>query len=239
MNVNIGGGNFKHDGWVNLDAIAGVELTPQTVFLVANQSAPIVYSSHCFEHLDDETVYRMLVEARRVLAPDGKFVLKLPDYEKVVDKYIQEDAQFFEQWGIRKLTPLWMSQKVEDTLTARAAMIFCGVWNAEYGDKNAEFTKRIGNVVGAYHGPVPNMDDETRRFMMVNFTPRQVAQGFVSAAPKGWHFNHRNAWNRIELCHVLRAHGFTVESMDQKAAMEVPIHGIGSQAGISMYAICS
>ena len=225
MNVNIGGGTFKAPGWVNYDALTGVRLTPETVFPV--EQAPIVYSSHCFEHLDDATLHRMLKETRRMLAKEGLFVLKLPDFEKVRDRYRANDDSFFKQWGMDKLAPSWPSQGVTDTIAARAAMIFCGVWEPAYGDADAEFTKQIGP---GYHGPVP-MTDETYRTILAWPRINDIPRAFGACKPEGWHFNHQNAWSHKEIRWLLKAYGFKV--LETAAVGDIP--GIDTQRDISMY----
>ena len=225
MYVNIGGGTFKHEEWVNYDALTGFDLTPETRFPI--ESTPVVYSSHCLEHLPDATVHRVLKEARRMLAPGGIFVLKLPDFEKVLDRYRAGDDAFFKQWGMDKLAPSWPAQGVEDTIAARAAMIFCGVWEPAYGDKDAEFTKKIG---AGYHGPVP-MTDETYRTILAWPRINDIPRAFAACKPEGWHFNHQNAWSHEEIRWLLKAYGFRI--METAPVGWMP--GIDGQRDISMY----
>ena len=236
MNVNIGGGSAAHEGWLNFDALTGFDLTPHSAFPVHDSTAAIVYSSHCFEHLDDKTIDRMLVEARRMLAPDGHLVLKLPDYERVLDRYRAGDEAFFNQWGIQKLVHMWPSQEVKDTIAARACMIFCGMWNPSYGDKNAEFTKQIGTGADAYHGPAP-MDDDSYRTVLGWNSLRQIAQMMAACKKPDWHFNHQSAWSHVELTYLLEIHGFKVVSQDAEDAEQMPIPDIGAQEAISMYVV--
>lgn len=115
MRLNLGGGRYEHPGWLNLDISTGFAFTPECVFPV--DSAEVVYSSHCLEHLDDATVDRALSETARVLK--GPLVLKLPDFDKVLQKRLERDRAFFDQWGIHKR---WKTEDIDE----RAAIIFCG-----------------------------------------------------------------------------------------------------------------
>ena len=243
MNLEIGGGSVNHPGWVNLDARNGFALTPACTFPISE--ADIVYSSHCLEHLDDATVDRVLSEARYVCK--GHLVLKLPDFEQVLERWRAGDERYFDQWGQAGVWPTWKNMGVPVNIDSKAAMIFCGWWNDAYGD---EFGKRTPDAPGAYHGPVklPRGFYEALETALV-FGPHWLAQGMKRAAPEGAHFNHQNAWSRAELRSLLLRHGFHVETMDADKIIErfmhipginrIHIPGIARQRGISMYALAT
>lgn len=217
MNLNLGGGSFSYPGWLNLDASTGFNFTKDCVFPIG--SAPVIYSSHCLEHLDDETVDRVLSECRRVC--EGQLVLKLPDFEDVLRRRAAGDHDYFKQWGMDGLTHMW----AEDTINARASMIFCGYWNDAYGH---EFTgPRRPHAFSAYHGPVG--------VPAVWSTPHQIAEDLKSCAPEGAIFNHQNAWSRAELTNLLDKHDFDVLSMDAEDICQMPIPTINDMKAISMY----
>lgn len=214
--LNIGGGKFSYPGWVNLDERNGFTLSPKTVFPDGHD---LIYSSHCLEHLDDETVDRMLSESRRV----GKtLVLKLPDFELVLERLKARDDGFFQKLGLNKLVRTWP----RDSLEMRAAMMFCGYWTKEYGH---EF---LGprNLSG-YHGPPVLSDDEYRE--LFKQSPHEIARRLVPLA-KGT-LNHRNAWNRAEIKSLLERHGFTIHSEDPEEICRLPIPTIREMFDISLY----
>lgn len=227
MNLNIGGGKgWEHKGWINLDASRGHFLTPETVFPVPDKSCEIVYSSHAFEHLSDETVDQMLRETRRVLK--GTFVLKIPDYDAVLDAWRNGDEEYLsaERWGMTKVIPTWKNKDVKNSLDHRASMVFCGWWNNEYGD---EFGSRNPEAEGAYHGPTCSLKHV--------YTPsaHAIAAELVDQAPDGGHFNHRNAWSRDELRNLLKRRGFT--ALMDVIPMDLDIPGLLTQRDISLYCI--
>ncbi len=233
MNINIGGGRFDHPGWLNLDAVTGYKLSPSTMFPVEDHSAQIIYSSHCFEHLDDATVSRMLAESRRALRSRGWLALKIPDFQDVLLRYKAGDHAYFKQWGMEKLVHMWP----EDSIHARAAMIFCGHWNDAYGDEfNGE---RRPDAPGAYHGP---MYDMLANSALADCSPHQISSFFrdltISLKP-GVHFNHQNAWSAPELRELLERHGFQVLSIDPDEMCKLPIPGVESQRAISLYMLAS
>ena len=229
MNVNIGGGQFNHPGWINFDQRAGFRFDASTVFPV--ERAEIVYSSHCLEHLDDETVDRVLSEARRL---GKRLVLKLPDFDQVLERWEIGDRKYFDRWGLDDVTPTWRGT-VQDTINSRAAMIFCGWWNDAYGD---EWGTRTPNAKGAYHGPVV-MPDSSYKVVLSSGTPHSIAHSFVARAFESGarYFNHRNAWSIAELVALLHQHRFAVESADKDVICALNIPGIEDMRDISIYVL--
>jgi hypothetical protein len=220
VKVNIGGGHFNHPGWVNLDQRQGVKLSPQTKL----PKADLVYSSHCFEHLDDETIDNLLSQIECPL------VLKLPDFEQVLERWSSKDGAYFTRWGLESVVGTWKSRGVADNIDSRAAMIFCGWWNKEYGD---EWGGRTPNAKGAYHGPAVL---KSYREILKSMSPKGIADAFtkfVRETEDKPTFNHQNAWSRVELKSLLERHGFKV-SLDQ-SDMSIPT--INEMQDISMYAI--
>jgi SAM-dependent methyltransferase len=225
--VNLGGGSeFVEPGWRNLEGSAGPAnptpflFSPACRFPLRNGSVTTVYSSHCFEHLDDATVARVLAEARRVIRQAGRLVIKLPDFDRALAAWRAGEPSFFDEdrWGLRRLKALWPVKGVADTLDARASMIFCGFWNDEYGEHFGARTSRDG----AYHGPAA-MPAEQLAAVRDLATPHDVAaalRAWVVAHEPSFHFNHQNAWSRQELRALLGAHGFECVTFDSRAVVE-------------------
>ena len=237
MNVNIGGGNVQHEGWMNLDRRGGFPITHSTLFPVSDESAEIVYSSHFLEHCDDATVGRVLDEAHRMLRQDGALVIKLPDFEQVLDRWRAGDEAYFDQWGMQKVWPTWKNLCVPVNIDTKAAFIFCGWWNDEYGD---EFGERHPERDGAYHGPVY----EEVAWLLDNGKPHEIAAILCTTAlynaRANIHFNHQNAWSRAEFIALLKEHDFAdiIEGADQVCQAHPHIPGICFQRHISMYFKC-
>lgn len=105
---NIGAGNFKVDGWVNVDmpsehyasfqeqsGMLAYDLTQRMPLPVQAGSAEIVYSSHTIEHVDNAAVMNLLREAYRVLKPGGVLRLTTPCAEVIWRAYHNRDLPFF------------------------------------------------------------------------------------------------------------------------------------------------
>lgn len=230
MKIEIGGGSRTMPDWVNVDQRDGGEkLSPTTTLPCEDGKAEVVYSSHCFEHLDDATVSRLLSEAHRVLGPEGELVLCLPDYDRVLAAWKARDAAYLHpaRWGCMDVIQTWKDFHVPVCPETIASFIFCGWWNERYGD---EWGKRHVQLQRAYHGPVTLVKD------LEPFTPHSLAATLKSKIPpEAAGINHQNAWSRAELGALLQEHGFQPISWDQQVQPKVPILTLGRHAPISMY----
>ena len=100
-NLNIGGGfKFNFNSWINLDECnekyinSLVDFSKVKTIPVPSGTIQKVYSSHFFEHVPDNGVHKILGEVKRVIAKDGSFILKIPDYEKVLKAYRKNNIRF-------------------------------------------------------------------------------------------------------------------------------------------------
>lgn len=245
--LNIGGGaEFVAWRWLNLEAARGpcnptpFMLSPDCAFPLSDARLPLVYSSHCLEHLDDPTVSRVLAESHRVLQPGGLLVLKLPDFDRVLEAWRSSDEEFLaaEKWGLRRLVDTWPLNGVSDILDHRASMIFCGYWNEAYGD---HFRGRARRLPGAYHGPAP-VSLETLERLKRCTSPHEIAARLRSAVTEhdsGAVFNHQNAWGRRELALLLEGAGFAAITTETGEVLRRcgGIPGIATAESISAYCL--
>ena len=180
---NVGGGpGFAHPGWINLEGAPGeanpnpFKLSPDCRFPIATGTMDMVYSSHVLEHLNDDTVARDLAESLRLLKPNGRLVIKIPDYAAIQRAWAANDAAWFsdEKWGFPVVTATFHNRGIRDTLNARAAYIFCGFWNAAYGDLYATYDV---NAPGAYNGP-PALPDVELGAILAQSPPHRIAADF-------------------------------------------------------------
>ena len=242
--LNIGGGRkFAVNGWINLDSVTndpGVTqfvFSPDCTFPIADEQLDIVYSSHALEHLDDETVSRVLVESHRTLKRGGSLVMKVPDFDEVLAAYRRNDVELFHRWpGIHVMKETCSNRNVPFSVATIAAQVFCGFWNKQFGDMfNAHDTRRAG----AYYGP-PVMPDKDLRSIFALSSPHDIAaalRAHVMANEKDYTFNHQNAWGYGEFAKLMADHGFAVMSLDKDVVIDKfkEISSIESMKNISMY----
>ena len=92
LRIHLGCGTIDHPGFVNVDGrpaphVHHVQgLARLNAF--ADGVAELVYASHCLEHLPHGQVRRVLGEWRRVLRPGGVLRLSVPDFDLLVDTYL-------------------------------------------------------------------------------------------------------------------------------------------------------
>lgn len=111
LRLNLGCGFERKAGWVNVDLIDGVDLQLdlRERLPFAEGSVAAIYSSHLFEHLglvgagdslgtvietaaDPSDALTFLRECRRVLTPDGRLDLVVPDAEVAIERYREDRA---------------------------------------------------------------------------------------------------------------------------------------------------
>lgn len=222
--INLGGGpGFNGEGWLNLEEVQSklnpkpFRLTPDCEIPVVKGSIRTVYASHCLEHLNMPTVFQILTEIYRVLKSDGNLLIKMPDFDKVLARWKNGDASFFndKDWDYKSITHTWKQRQIRDCLDYRAAAIFCSFWNEEYGD---HYSGQVQQNESAYHGP-PVVGVGFLQNLMKNGTPCQISaelRKVVLKNEKNFKFNHQNAWSRQELETLLMQTGFRIKSFDKE-----------------------
>lgn len=86
MRVNLGCGEYRQDGWTNVDCYPGVNpdvVADATALPFDDGSVDAVYAGHCLEHNDPGEIPAILAEVRRVLKPGGLFCAVAPDLDRI------------------------------------------------------------------------------------------------------------------------------------------------------------
>ncbi|MFB9887614.1 methyltransferase domain-containing protein [Balneatrix alpica] len=241
--LNVGGGRFVYPEWYNVDINAdenyaifndfsGVEKLP-----IENSSIELAYTSHCLEHLNDAQVDFVFREVNRILHSSGAFLVKIPDFDWLLEKCKINDKSAFsdELWNFPCATQTWKNSGVEDTIENRCAYLFCGYWNAAFGNL---FDKYDVNAEGAYNGP-PKIEEDVLKQWICSSSPKEFVDLLRKLVKerKGITFNHQNAWSVEELEVVAKGHGFNLLSVDRDKIVKrysyVP--GIKEMYAISAY----
>lgn len=89
--LNLGSGSARIKGFCNIDAnpraLCDIFSRIEKIKLRSN-SVGIIYNSHVFEHIPREQAKKVLAEWYRVLKPDGKLYICVPDEELLFKIYI-------------------------------------------------------------------------------------------------------------------------------------------------------
>ncbi|HEY0322911.1 MAG TPA: tetratricopeptide repeat protein [Pyrinomonadaceae bacterium] len=243
--INLGGGpSFHYPGWLNLEQVTSdynvypFDFHPECEFPVSTDSINTIYTSHALEHLDNATVKRILDESQRVLKRDGRFIIKIPDFDRAIRCWVKGDDSFFtdEMWYLSEVKKTWKNRRIPDSIDYRAAFVFCGFWNDEYGD---HFSEQINWKEDAYHGP-PVVEVEFLKDLVNNCTPSQISARLREAViekERSYHFNHQNAWGAEELEAILKEAGFRVRTFDKDFIIDncSDIPGLDSMKEQSLY----
>lgn len=91
--LHLGCGNTKLDGFINID----IRQTPATDRVMdisdlaefSDNSVDMIYASHCLEHFNFRIVPDILCEWNRVLRKGGELVVRVPDFDILVNIYLR------------------------------------------------------------------------------------------------------------------------------------------------------
>mgnify|MGYP003778570691 CR=1 FL=1 len=91
MNLNLGSGQMKLRGWVNVD-LKGADVDADLRKLpFENNEADTVLLCHVIEHFTYQDAKKVLGEAFRVLRPGGEMIVEGPDVNKIIE-YCQHEG---------------------------------------------------------------------------------------------------------------------------------------------------
>lgn len=86
MRLNLGCGEYRAEGWVNVDAFGGARadvIADLADLPFEDGLATHVYAGHVLEHIAPVDIPAVLREMRRVLAADGQFCAVGPDCDRI------------------------------------------------------------------------------------------------------------------------------------------------------------
>lgn len=96
VKLEIGGGNFNHPGWINVDCPLSSKRGNARIDVVhnlmekkplpfENNSVDIVYSEHTIEHITDDAAKYLFSDLHRILVPGGGLRIACPDVDIIYD----------------------------------------------------------------------------------------------------------------------------------------------------------
>jgi SAM-dependent methyltransferase len=211
--LNIGSGRRAWIGWSLLDEISDLNIintkfSENTKLNFQSDSQLIVYSSHFFEHIDTLTTNNLLCEIKRVLKHDGYLVIKIPNYDAVLESYFNGNYELISKFSFAGLPEGWHRHGVDNSIENKLSMIFAGYFTRGYGDhflNRGELDKTNG-----YHGPA-KIQKETLMQILESKNPALISENLVSLIKKdaSFHrFNHQQAWSNYQFEKYVTDFGF-------------------------------
>ena len=122
LKIEIGSGPFSHPGWYHVDfraKTADLRVDVRRGLPFADGSARCIFSEHVFEHFTPEELATLLAECHRVLEPEGKIRIVVPDLEAYVKAYCRRDKAWIRAVAGRELSPAESINEVFYVLTHR------------------------------------------------------------------------------------------------------------------------
>ena len=154
--VNIGSGKRAWVGWTLLDEITDLNIqrakfSEKTILDFRSNSQNMIYSSHFFEHINRNVTEKLLEEAFRVLTSGGFLIIKIPNYDSVLDSFFRGDYEVINNFSFGNLPKSWPLHGTEDNIESRVSMIFAGYYTRSYGEHFTD-PESVDEELG-YHGP--------------------------------------------------------------------------------------
>lgn len=204
-----------------------------------SDSQLIVYSSHFFEHVDVLTTNNLLVEIKRVLKPDGFLVIKIPNYDAVLESYFNGNYELIPKFSFGGLPEGWHKHGVDNNIENKLSMIFAGYFTRNYGDY---FLDRGENdQTNGYHGPA-KIQKKALMQILESKNPALISENLVSIIQEDasfYRFNHQQAWSNYQFEKYVTGFGFKLLELSPRieSYMLKNIRDFKSMSDISSYFI--
>lgn len=123
------GNSVKREGWVTVDIYGHPDIRHDLrvfPYPFDDDSADEILLSHVLEHLDRENGRRMLAECWRILSPDGRIHIAVPDMDKFIDcKSAADGCDGVNAYGWRSLDTLLGGDDTERVPEMRHKYMYC------------------------------------------------------------------------------------------------------------------
>lgn len=97
LKINLGCGEFKLDGFVNIDCISAGAVQPDLVLDFVRSQLPYednsvnqVWMIHCLEHIEIYHWGNLFAEIKRVLKDNGSLTLAYPEFKECAQRFIDD-----------------------------------------------------------------------------------------------------------------------------------------------------
>jgi len=134
LKLHLGCGTHRLDSWINIDFHpAQLAMDVRWGLPFPDASVAFAFMAHTLEHFYYQEALQIAKDIRRVLQPGGVLRVVVPDIEKCLRAYVENDAEFFES---RDKTWTWWpecSTRLESFLSYAGVGSWFGFRSHKYG----------------------------------------------------------------------------------------------------------
>ena len=119
--LNIGCGDCRYPGFINIDKfIRGKDVLPADALYLPFKDGAVsfIYSAHSLEHLPIRDGKLALKDWKRVLKPQGRLIIELPDLQAICHNVLNSMYPQQLQWNLYTLFGYQIDPRNPDTLDA-------------------------------------------------------------------------------------------------------------------------
>jgi predicted SAM-dependent methyltransferase len=105
LRLNLGCGEFKLDGFINIDCVEDSRVKPDLKLDFIEQQLPYeaetvdqIWMIHCIEHIERFKWLVLFSEVLRVLKPNGSFTLAYPEFKECAKRFIDNEGNNRNFW---------------------------------------------------------------------------------------------------------------------------------------------
>jgi len=106
LKLHLGCGNQHLEGYVNVDispaSSADIVVSAERLPFL-NGCASEIFTSHMIEHIPRESLNTTIIEWHRLLAPNGRLVIRCPNFELYVHEWLKGNYDWRWGWGLRPI----------------------------------------------------------------------------------------------------------------------------------------
>lgn len=246
--LNLGGGpNFVCKKFVNLDSAKGL-FNKKIIFNddfkinYPNSSFNLVYTSHCFEHLNYKTVENLISQSSRVLIKGKKLIIKIPNYDEILMNFRKKNLNYFyidiekkiyhDDWGVKEIISSWKNHGIKNNLENFVSFLFVSFFDKKLSSYFEEINKKSLNPFyfkkvfydqNNFFGPALINKDKLINILN-NLEPKQIVEILKKKNTKknldNRIFCHQSAWSKQDLLSLLKKNDFKFISDDKKKVIK-------------------
>ncbi len=182
----------------------GSYLDKNSILPYPNNSIELVYSSHFFEHVDNDTASRLFSEIHRVLKPGGVFRILVPDFEKIQNTLVSKDMTLFEKIGFYA-RPEWKSFGIANSIENYVLH-----WFGNYQNHPYVISEKMEKQKDFFRGP-PKIDPNLVVEKAHTLGTLEFGKWVIKHIPTEHFANggHINTWTHDKFSEMLKLEGFS------------------------------